>query len=112
MNSLKEMVLPVAFVAFVIARGGDAFAHPDASALVDAQHCMFCHTSEAPHLALSFRQIAVLYGKVPGATSMLAQKASLEGTAHWGDITMPVSDRVDPLSPQDAQTVAQWLLIQ
>jgi cytochrome c len=112
MNSRKETYLAVAFVALVIAKGGDALAHPDARALVDEQHCMFCHTIEAPHLALSFPQIAVLYRKVPGASSVLAQKASLEGAAHWGDITMPVSDRVEPLSPQDAQTVAQWLLIQ
>jgi cytochrome c len=112
MKSRKKLCLAAAFVTFAMANSIAAFAHPEAGALVDEHHCMYCHTADAPHLALSFPQIAVLYRKVPGARSTLAQKLSVEGTAHWGDITMPVMDRVDPLSTDDAQTVAQWLLTQ
>jgi cytochrome c len=104
--------LTVAFIALAVALQQPACAHPDAGELVDQQHCMFCHTSDAPHLALPFAQIAADYRNVPDARSELAQKVALKGAAHWGNITMPVSDRVDPLSPDDAQTIALWLLAQ
>jgi len=99
-------------VALLAAHTGEALANSETGALVDEQHCMFCHTAEAPHLALSFPQIAARYRKIPGARCALEQKLSLEGPAHWGDITMPVADQVDPLSPKDASIVAQWLLKQ
>jgi cytochrome c len=112
MKIQRTVFLTTAFVAVLMATSGDAFAHPEAGALVDEQHCMFCHNADAPHLAPSFPQIAQRYRTMPGARSALAQKVSLEGSAHWGAITMPVSDRVDPLTPNDAQTVAQWVLNQ
>lgn len=112
MKSRTQLCLMMVFVAYAMVKNGDVFAHPEAAALVDEQHCMFCHTTEAPRLAPSFPQIAQHYRQVPGAGSALARKLSLEGPAHWGDIAMPVADRADPLSPQDAQTVAQWLLTQ
>ncbi|OUL93692.1 cytochrome C552, partial [Paraburkholderia hospita] len=52
------------------------------------------------------------YRKVPGAGATLAKKLRVEGKAHWGDITMPDADRVAPLSPEQADMVAQWVLAQ
>ncbi|NPT39902.1 cytochrome C [Paraburkholderia sp. 1N] len=93
-------------------RTGNTFARSEAEALVDQQHCMYCHTAEPPYLAPSFPQIAKHYRRMPGTPSALEQKLSIEGPTHWGDITMPISDRVDSLSPEDAHTVARWMLNQ
>jgi cytochrome c551/c552 len=112
MNARMKLCLTTALIALLMAKNGDAFARSQAAALVDEQHCMFCHTSGAPHLAPSFPQIAQHYSQVPHASAALEQKLSVEGPAHWGDITMPIADRVDPLSPAEARTVAQWVLNQ
>lgn len=81
--------------------------------LVDQQHCMFCHTSDAPFLAPSFHQIAQRYRDVPGATAMLEQKLRTGGPAHWGDTPMPLPDeRGGPLSPADAHELVQWVMRQ
>jgi cytochrome c len=81
--------------------------------LVDQQHCMFCHTSDAPFLAPSFHQIADRYRDVPNATTMLEHKLRLGGRAHWGDTAMPLpAERGGPLSAEDAHTLIQWVMSQ
>jgi cytochrome c len=81
--------------------------------LVDQQHCMFCHTSDAPFLAPSFHQIAQRYRDQPNASTMLEEKLRHGGKAHWGDMAMPLpADRGGPLSAEDARTLVQWVLSQ
>ncbi|SEK10769.1 c-type cytochrome [Paraburkholderia diazotrophica] len=81
--------------------------------LVDQQHCMFCHTSDAPFLAPSFHQIADRYRGVPNATAMLEHKLRMGGRAHWGDMAMPLpAERGGPLSAQDAHTLIEWVMSQ
>ncbi|GAB7524591.1 c-type cytochrome [Paraburkholderia sp. 2C] len=82
--------------------------------LVDQQHCMFCHTSDAPFLAPSFHQIAERYRGKPDATLMLERKLRVGGRAHWGDMPMPVSAERGgpPLSAEDARTLIQWVMSQ
>ncbi|WP_321924707.1 c-type cytochrome [Paraburkholderia guartelaensis] len=81
--------------------------------LVDQQHCMFCHTSDAPFLAPSFHQIAERYRDKPNANILLEDKLRHGGKAHWGDMSMPLpEDRGGPLSAQDARTLVQWVLSQ
>jgi cytochrome c len=81
--------------------------------LVDQQHCMFCHTSDAPFLAPSFHQIAERYRDKPNASTTLEEKLRHGGKAHWGDMAMPLpEDRGGPLSAEDARTLVQWVLSQ
>ncbi|MCP3710055.1 cytochrome C [Paraburkholderia sp. CNPSo 3274] len=81
--------------------------------LVDQQHCMFCHTSDAPFLAPSFHQIAERYRDKPNASTLLEDKLRHGGKAHWGDMAMPLpDDRGGPLSAEDARTLVQWVLSQ
>lgn len=81
--------------------------------LVDQQHCMFCHTSDAPFLAPSFHQIAERYRDKPHVDIMLEDKLRHGGKAHWGDMAMPLpADRGGPLSAEDAHTLVQWVLSQ
>ena len=73
-----------------MAASGAALAQSEPTALVDQQHCMFCHTRDAPFLAPSFQQIAERYRGVPNASVMLEHKLRLGGKAHWGDMAMPL----------------------
>ena len=86
---------------------------PEPTGLVDQQHCMFCHTSDAPFLAPSFHQIAERYRDKPNASTMLEDKLRHGGKAHWGDMAMPLpADRGGQLSAEDAHTLVQWVLSQ
>ncbi|MFM0420089.1 c-type cytochrome [Paraburkholderia aromaticivorans] len=99
--------------AVLVLAVGSAHAEPEPTALVDQQHCMFCHTHDAPFLAPSFQQIAERYRNVPNAQFMLEHKLRLGGKAHWGDMPMPPpSERGGPLSAEDAHTLVQWVLSQ
>jgi cytochrome c551/c552 len=92
---------------------GLAYGEPEPSALVDQQHCMFCHTRDAPFLAPSFQQIAERYRNSPDAQAMLEHKLRLGGKAHWGDTPMPpAAERGGPLSAEDAHTLVLWVLSQ
>ncbi|WP_321788371.1 c-type cytochrome [Paraburkholderia sp. J94] len=92
---------------------GAAAQAPEPVELVDQQHCMFCHTSDAPFLAPSFHQIAERYRDKPNASRMLEEKLRHGGKAHWGDMSMPLpADRGGPLSAEDARTLVQWVLSQ
>jgi cytochrome c len=110
-----SVVLVRAAAALVVAvRAASAFAElPEPTELVDQQHCMFCHTSDAPFLAPSFHQIAERYRDTPNASVMLEDKLRHGGKAHWGDMSMPLpEDRGGPLSAEDARTLVQWVLSQ
>ncbi|KVG72034.1 cytochrome C [Burkholderia ubonensis] len=88
-------------------------AVPEPTELVDAQHCMFCHTPDMPFLAPSFHQIADRYRDKPRAAEQLELKLRLGGRAHWGDTPMPSpAERGGPLSRDDAHRLVQWVLSQ
>ncbi|WP_370467223.1 c-type cytochrome [Caballeronia sp. BR00000012568055] len=91
--------------------GAKALAQSEPSALIDQQHCMFCHTNDAPFLAPSFQQIANRYRDNPNASVMLEHKLRAGGQAHWGDMAMPMpAERGGALSPEDAHTLIAWVL--
>jgi cytochrome c551/c552 len=103
------------FASIVFLAGvSSARAQPnEPTELVDQQHCMFCHTSDAPFLAPSFRQIADRYRNVPNATAMLEIKLRKGGRAHWGDTPMPMPpERGGPISAEDAHKLIQWVMTQ
>ncbi|PMS14713.1 cytochrome C [Trinickia dabaoshanensis] len=104
----------VASLAACAAASGSALAQPpEPTALIDHQHCMFCHTVDKPFLAPSFRQIADRYRDQPHASAMLEAKLRHGGKAHWGDMSMPLpAERGGPLSAEDAHTLVQWVLSQ
>lgn len=102
-----------ALVSCATSAGGVLAQPPEPTALIDQQHCMFCHTVDQPFLAPSFRQIADRYRDQPQAHIMLEAKLAHGGKAHWGNMSMPPpSERGGPLSPEDAHTLVQWVLSQ
>ncbi len=90
-----------------------ASAQREPTELIDQQHCMFCHTVDAPFLAPSFHQIADRYKDRPNARTMLEHKLRNGGKAHWGDTPMPPAyERGGPLSREDAHTLVDWVMRQ
>ena len=88
-------------------------AVPEPTELVDAQHCMFCHTPDMTFLGPSFHEIAQRYRDDPDAGATLERKLRVGGPAHWGDTPMPPAmDRGGPLSADDARRLVQWVLNQ
>ncbi|MFC0397309.1 c-type cytochrome [Paraburkholderia rhizosphaerae] len=110
---LRVLAIGVAVTAGAVCSGAYAQRN-EPTELVDQQHCMFCHTSDAPFLAPAFHQIAERYRNVPNANLMLEQKLRAGGRAHWGDMPMPVSAERGgpPLSPEDARTLIEWVMSQ
>jgi cytochrome c551/c552 len=107
-------LLRAAAIAVIALQAVSAFAQlPEPTELVDQQHCMFCHTTDAPFLAPSFHQIAERYRDAPNASAMLEEKLRHGGKAHWGDTSMPLpEDRGGPLSAPDARVLVRWVLSQ
>ncbi|SAK87114.1 cytochrome c family protein [Caballeronia calidae] len=100
-----------ALLASLMLPASRSFAQSEPTALIDQQHCMFCHTNDAPFLAPSFQQIADRYRSDPQAQVMLEHKLRAGGRAHWGDMAMPMpAERGGPLSPEDAHTLVEWVL--
>ncbi|HHX4054712.1 MAG: c-type cytochrome [Burkholderia contaminans] len=88
-------------------------AVPEPTDLVNAQHCMFCHTSDMTFLGPSFHDIAQRYRGDPAAAAELERKLRVGGRVHWGDTPMPsAEDRGGPLSADDAHQLVQWVLSQ
>ncbi|HDR9483002.1 TPA: cytochrome C [Burkholderia aenigmatica] len=86
---------------------------PEPTDLVNAQHCMFCHTSDMTFLGPSFHDIAQRYRGDPTAAPELERKLRVGGRVHWGDTPMPsAEDRGGPLSADDAHQLVQWVLSQ
>ncbi|WP_175970316.1 c-type cytochrome [Burkholderia sp. BCC0322] len=88
-------------------------AVPEPTDLVNAQHCMFCHTVDMTFLGPSFHEIAQRYRGDPAAAPELERKLRVGGRVHWGDTPMPpAEDRGGPLSADDAHQLVQWVLSQ
>lgn len=113
MNAAFPQFLAANLFAVLLTAHGVALAQSEPTALVDQQHCMFCHTRDASFLAPSFQQIAQRYRDVPGARVTLEHKLRLGGKAHWGDTPMPLApDRGGPITPEDAHVLIGWVLSQ
>lgn len=113
MNTQPYPFMIGAACIFAVALSRPAFAQPEPTDLINRQHCMFCHTVDAPFLAPSFHQIAERYRRKPYAADRLAEKLRVGGKAHWGDTPMPpAADRGGPLSPDEANTLVDWVLRQ
>lgn len=107
MKAVSPQHLAAYGIGLLLATSATVFAQSEPSALVDQQHCMFCHTRDAPFLAPSFQQIAERYRNVPDAQAMLEQKLRVGGKAHWGDMAMPLApDRGGPITSADAHVLS------
>jgi len=63
--NMKRTLRVLGRVATLLGGVGSAFAESEATALVDQQRCMFCHTIDTPFRAPSFQHIAACQMPVP-----------------------------------------------
>ncbi|RAF07074.1 c-type cytochrome [Burkholderia multivorans] len=109
-------IMRCAALCVIAVTAGTAVAQtavPEPTEIVDAQHCMFCHTPDMTFLGPSFHEIAERYRGDPRAAAELERKLRVGGTAHWGNTPMPSAiDRGGPLSSHDAHRLVQWVLSQ
>ncbi|OXI15440.1 c-type cytochrome [Burkholderia sp. AU15512] len=111
MSFLRDAAFCVTVTAAHLAAAQTAV--PEPTDLVNAQHCMFCHTSDMTFLGPSFHDIAQRYRGDPAAAPELERKLRVGGRVHWGDTPMPsAEDRGGPLSADDAHLLVQWVLSQ
>ncbi|MDC6084775.1 c-type cytochrome [Burkholderia cenocepacia] len=111
MNIMRCAALCV--IAVTASTAAAQTAVPEPTELVEAQHCMFCHTPDMTLLGPSFHEIAERYRGDPRAAAELERKLRVGGPAHWGNTPMPSAvDRGGPLSSDDSHRLVQWVLSQ
>lgn len=113
MKPMRTMVARLGVVILSTVSGQTWATMPEPTALIESQHCMFCHMIDKPFLGPSFQQISQRYRHVPHASVALERKLRLGGRSHWGDAPMPpAAERGGPLSRADARQLVQWVLSQ
>ena len=74
---LLQLLGHASIATVLLCIGTQAFAESEPVALVDQQHCMFCHIVDSPFLAPPFQRIAERYRNVSNAASILEIKLRL-----------------------------------
>jgi cytochrome c len=82
-----------------------ASAVPDITGMLAKNTCTACHAMDRKLLGPSFKEVADKYAAKPDAVAYLAQRIKNGGSGVWGQVPMPSQG----ISPQDAQTLAQWI---
>jgi cytochrome c len=85
--------------------GPQAAAAPDINGLLARNTCTACHALDRKLVGPGFKEVADKYAGKADAVAYLAQRIKGGGAGVWGQIPMPAQG----ISPQDAQTLAQWL---
>ena len=80
-------------------------AGPDINGLLAKNTCTACHAMDRKLVGPSFKEVAEKYAGRADAVAYLAQRIKGGGAGVWGQMPMPAQG----ISPQDAQTLAQWL---
>lgn len=79
----------------------------EGQALAAKNQCLGCHQVDTRRVGPPFRAVAKRFGGQPQAAQYLAQVMRKGSSGQWGAIPMPAQTR---LSPQDALSLAQWIL--
>ncbi|WP_291773839.1 c-type cytochrome [Castellaniella sp.] len=79
----------------------------EGQALAAKNQCLGCHQVDSRRVGPPFRAVARRYGGQRQAAQYLAQVMRRGSSGQWGAIPMPAQVR---LSPQDARSLAQWIL--
>lgn len=67
--------------------------------------CFGCHTLSTKRVGPPYREIAAKYEKSPVSVSALAAKIRNVQTGVCGTVVMPTN----PISPDEAETLARWI---
>lgn len=97
---MKKAVLFAALTAVVAA---PAFANAD---LAQKKNCLACHATDKKVVGPAYKDIAAKYAGQKDAAAKLADKIQKGGTGVWGQVPMPPN----PVTPDEAKTLAAWVL--
>lgn len=84
-----------------------ALSAAEGQALAAKSQCLGCHQVDSRRVGPPFRAVARRFGGQPQAAQYLAQVMRQGSSGQWGAIPMPAQVR---LSPQDALSLARWIL--
>lgn len=68
--------------------------------------CFGCHTLSTKRVGPPYRDVAAKYQERSVSVSELASKIKNGGTGVWGTAVMPAN----PISDEEAETLARWIL--
>ena len=87
----------------------------DAAALAKAKQCFTCHDAKSEIIGPSFRDIARRFKGMNDAKTILARAIQTGTDApgvvyHWGAIRMPSPSARVPVSKEEAEVLAEYVL--
>jgi cytochrome c len=91
-------------LAAAVMHASSALASPE---LAREKVCMGCHAVDRKLIGPSFKDVAARYAGQPDAVARLSERIIKGGSGAWGVVPMPANPR---LSPEDARTLAIWVL--
>jgi cytochrome c len=94
---------------------GDSGPPLNAKQLARAKHCFDCHDTTGPRVGPAFRDLARRFGGLNNAKPMLARmiRTGTDNESvfyHWGPSTMPPDSVRVPVSDEEAQELAEYVL--
>lgn len=98
------------YVAAAVAMGlvaAPAFA-ADGLELAKSKNCLACHSVDKKLVGPAYKDVAAKYAGEKGAADKLAAKIKAGGSGVWGPVPMPPN----PVTPEEAKTLATWVLSQ
>ncbi len=90
--------------AVVVMHASSVFASAE---LAREKVCMGCHAVDRKLIGPSFKDIAARYAGQPDAVARMSERIIKGGSGAWGVVPMPANPR---MSPEDARTLAAWVL--
>jgi cytochrome c len=107
LRPITSLAAAVAGAAALLA-SGNALANVDGAAalkLAQANACMACHAVDRKMVGPSYKDIAAKYKGME--VDKLAASIKAGGAGKWGPVPMPAQAN---LKPEDAKTLAAWVL--
>lgn len=99
--------VPVAGATEAVVADPPVLSAAQGQALAAKNQCLGCHQVDSRRVGPPFRAIAQRFDGQPRAAQYLARVMRQGSSGQWGAIPMPAQTR---LSPQDALSLARWIL--
>ena len=90
-------------IALLGISAGPAFANAE---LAQKKNCLACHATDKKIVGPAYKEVAAKYAGQKDAAAKLADKIQKGGVGVWGQIPMPAN----PVTPEEAKTLAAWVL--
>lgn len=100
---MKRILIPFAALPLLAAPAVQA---SDGEALFKSKPCVACHTIDTKMVGPALTEIAARYNGDDGAVETLATHIKDGTQGNWGPVPMPPN----PVTDEEARTLAEWVL--